>query len=104
VRNFNSAEAGVASAWSADILVRSVPGLNTEADKNVRAPNIQNAHVRLIALLSSRPSVPIANPEEHLPGSAAAVTASRFAYRSMSCHIFLVCSPGGRAAREWDAR
>jgi hypothetical protein len=38
VRIFDFSEAGFASAWSADILVRSVPGLNTEADKNVRAP------------------------------------------------------------------
>jgi rhodanese-related sulfurtransferase len=39
VRIFDFSEAGFASGWSADILVRSVPGLNTEADRNVRAPN-----------------------------------------------------------------
>jgi hypothetical protein len=38
VRRVDFSEAGVASGWSADILVRSMPGLNTEADKNVRAP------------------------------------------------------------------
>jgi hypothetical protein len=38
VRIFGFSEAGVAFAWSADILVRSVPGLKTEADKDVRAP------------------------------------------------------------------
>jgi hypothetical protein len=45
MRIFSFSEAGFASAWSADILVRSVPGLNTEADKNVRAPkNRRCAH------------------------------------------------------------
>jgi hypothetical protein len=38
LRIFGFSEGGCASAWSADIPVRSVPGLNTEADKNVRAP------------------------------------------------------------------
>jgi hypothetical protein len=38
VRIFDFSEAGFASAWSADIRFRSVPGLNTQADKNVRAP------------------------------------------------------------------
>jgi hypothetical protein len=35
VRILGSSEAGFASGWSADILVRSVPGLDTEAGKNV---------------------------------------------------------------------
>jgi hypothetical protein len=38
---FDFSEAGFASGWSADIPVRSVPGLNTEADKNVRAAKNQ---------------------------------------------------------------
>jgi hypothetical protein len=37
VRILDFSEAGFASGWSADILVRSVPGLDTEADKKVRA-------------------------------------------------------------------
>jgi hypothetical protein len=38
VCSFDLSEAGLASDWSADIPVRSVPGLNNEADENVRAP------------------------------------------------------------------
>jgi hypothetical protein len=37
-RIFGFAEAGFVSGWSADILVRSVLGLNTDADNAVRAP------------------------------------------------------------------
>jgi hypothetical protein len=35
VRIFDSSEAGFASGWSADILVRSVPGLDTEAETQI---------------------------------------------------------------------
>jgi hypothetical protein len=49
VRIFDSPEAGCTACWSADILVRSVPGLKTEADKNVRAPkNRRWAHPSLL--------------------------------------------------------
>jgi hypothetical protein len=57
VRTFDSSEAGFASGWSADILVRSVPELNTEANKNVRAPK----H-RRCAWYVSRITVKIAEP------------------------------------------
>jgi hypothetical protein len=59
----DSAEAGFTMGRSMQILVRSVPGLNTEADKHVRAPK-RTRCARSLVFRTFRRSTPFRHPNQ----------------------------------------